>query len=199
MNKYQKVISIFEKHYIDVPLEIFHKPYEILISTIMSARTNDDTTLPAAKRLFRVAENIESLANMPVEKIEKLIYPVGFYKNKSANIKKTAQIIVSNFDGKIPSNKEDLLKLAGVGNKTANLVLNRAFDIAEIAVDTHVHRISNILGWVNTTKPEDTEKELKKTVPKKYWSRINRLFVSIGRQHKTKKKLEMFLNENKLI
>lgn len=199
MNKYQKVINTFEKHYKEVPLETFYKPYEILISTIMSARTNDDTTLPAAKRLFNKADDFETLAKLSVNRIEKLIFPVGFYKTKAKNINRTAQIIMEEYGGKVPNKREDLLKLAGVGNKTANLVLNRAFNIPEIAVDTHVHKISNLLGWVNTNKPDDTERELKKTVPKIYWSRINRLFVSIGRQYRSEGKLREFLENKELI
>jgi endonuclease-3 len=199
MDKYQKVIEVFESRYVDVPLESFKTPYEILVSTIMSARTNDDTTLPAAKRLFKQADDFTALSQLPVAKIEKLIFPVGFYKTKAKNIKQAAKIIVSKHKGKVPSKKSDLLRLPGVGNKTANLVLNRAFDIPEIAVDTHVHRISNLLGWVQTSKPEDTERELKKTVPKKYWSKINRLFVSIGRQYRSEKQLREFLRENNLL
>jgi endonuclease-3 len=123
-----------------------------------------------------------------------LIYPVGFYKTKAKHLKKLSGMII-----KVPDTKAELMKLPGVGTKTANLVLNRAFGIPAIAVDTHVHRISNLLGWVHTKTPEQTEKELIKIVPKKYWPEMNRLFVSIGRQYTTKKKLFEFLKHNKLI
>lgn len=160
----------------------------------MSARTNDSTTLAAATRLFDRAPDINSLKQLSNETIEKLIYPVGFYKTKAKHIKKLASMIT-----KVPKTQVELMKLPGVGTKTANLVLNRAFGIPAIAVDTHVHRISNLLGWVHTKTPEQTEKELVKIVPKKCWPDMNRLFVSIGRQYTTRKKLEEFLRKEKLI
>jgi endonuclease-3 len=110
-----------------------------------------------------------------------------------------AEKLLKDFDGKVPMKRTDLVSLPGVGIKTANLVLNRAFGIPAIAVDTHVHRISNLLGWVHTKTPEQTEKELVKIVPKKYWPEMNQLFVSIGRQYTSKKKLEEFLRKEKLI
>lgn len=198
-SKYKVVLDIFEKHYVLIPLEIFEDPYEILISTVMSARTNDDTTLPAARRLFEKASNIDSLIQLTEEEIEKLIYPVGFYKTKARNIKKLAIKIRDEFNGKIPKNQSDLLTLPGVGIKTANLTLNRAFKKPAIAVDTHVHKITNWLGWANTSKPEETLKQLEKTVPKKYWTDINRLFVSIGRQFKTEKRIKEFLQKYDLL
>lgn len=165
----------------------------------MSSRTNDDTTLKAALRLFKEAPNINKLAKLEQKEIEKLIYPVGFYKTKAKYIKKLAKILIKNYQGQIPSTREELIKLPGIGRKTANLVLNRAFGIPAIAVDTHVHRISNLLGWVKTKKPEETEKKLEEILPQKYWGDINRLFVSIGRQYKSKEKLIKFLKEEKLI
>jgi endonuclease III len=165
----------------------------------MSARTNDDTTLAAAKRLFSKAPDFKSLGKLRNEMIEKLIYPVGFYKTKARHLHDLAGFILTRYDGKVPMTRSDLITLPGVGIKTANLVLNRAFGIPAIAVDTHVHRISNLLGWVHTKTPEQTEKELVKIIPKKYWSDMNRLFVSIGRQFTSKKKLEEFLKSEKLI
>lgn len=200
MDKYEKVFKIFRKHYVLVPLEIFgSNPYKTLVSTLMSARTKDDTTLLAAKRLFKIAPNINSLNKLTIPTIQKLIYPIGFYKTKARHIKDLAKSILVNFSGKIPHTQQELTSLPGVGIKTANLVLNRAFGIPAIAVDTHVHKISNLLGWVHTKNPEQTEKELVKVVPKKYWSDMNRLFVSIGRQFTSRKKLEEFLKTNSLI
>lgn len=197
---FKKVFSVFRRKYKDVPLEVFGKnPYKTLISTLMSSRTNDDTTLKAALRLFKEAPNINKLAKLEQKEIEKLIYPVGFYKTKAKYIKKLAKILIKNYQGQIPSTREELIKLPGIGRKTANLVLNRAFGIPAIAVDTHVHRISNLLGWVKTKKPEETEKKLEEILPQKYWGDINRLFVSIGRQYKSKEKLIKFLKEEKLI
>lgn len=197
---FEKVFKVFRKRYILVPLEVFGSdPYKTLISTLMSARTKDDTTLIAAKRLFKKAPNIKKLNILTESEISKLIYPVGFYKTKAKHIKSLAKIILEKFDGKIPKTQRELVTLPGVGVKTANLVLNRAFGIPAIAVDTHVHRITNILGWVHTKTPEQTEKELEKIVPKRYWPEMNKLFVSIGRQFTSKKKLVEFLKESKLL
>lgn len=165
----------------------------------MSARTNDSTTLPAAGRLFEKAPDIKSLSKLNQSEIQKLIYPVGFYRTKAKHLHTLTGSLLTRYGGRIPKTREELMELPGVGRKTANLVLNRAFGIPAIAVDTHVHRISNLLGWVHTQTPEQTEKELIKTVPKKYWPEMNKLFVSIGRQFTSKKKLEEFLKENKLI
>jgi len=187
--------KVFRKNYVLVPLEVFgNDPYKTLVSTIMSARTNDDTTLAASKRLFSKAPNLKSLDQLDQLEIEKLIYPVGFYKTKAKHLKQLAGMII-----KVPKTREELMELPGVGRKTANLVLNRAFDIPAIAVDTHVHRITNLLGWVHTKTPEETEKELVKVLPEKYWPETNRLFVSIGRQYTTEKRLVEFLKENGLL
>ena len=197
---YKKVFDVFEENYKQVPLEVFGDDlYKTLISTLMSARTNDDTTLPAARRLFNKAPNIRSLDQLKQLEIRNLIYPVGFYKTKAKHIKQLAEKVIKEFEGKIPDTREELMKLPGVGRKTANLVLNRAFGKPAIAVDTHVHRISNILGWVKTKTPEQTEKELINTVPKKYWPEFNRLFVGIGRQYRTEKQVNEFLKKNDLI
>ncbi|HET7099321.1 MAG TPA: endonuclease III [Patescibacteria group bacterium] len=192
---FPQVFKVFKKNYVLVPLEVFgDNPYKTLVSTLMSSRTNDDTTLSASKRLFKVAPNLEQLGKLDELEIAKLIYPVGFYKTKARHLKKLTGMIKI-----VPKTREELMKLPGVGRKTANLVLNRAFGIPAIAVDTHVHRITNLLGWVKTKTPEQTEKELIKILPKKYWPDINKLFVSIGRQFTSKKKLEEFLKEEKLI
>lgn len=200
MNNFDKVLKVFRKNYILVPLEIFGSdPYKVLISTVLSARTKDEVTLEASKRLFTIAPNFKILSEIDIKILSDLIYPVGFYKTKARHLKELASIVLANFEGKVPMTRSDLVSLPGVGTKTANLVLNRAFGIPAIAVDTHVHRISNLLGWVHTKTPEQTEKQLIKIVPKRYWSDMNRLFVSIGRQFTTKKKLEEFLKLKELI
>lgn len=202
MKKYnfQKVFKIFKKNYVNIPLEVFgNDPYKTLVSTLLSSRTKDEVTLEASKKLFKKASSIDNLSNLETIEIEKTIYPVGFYKTKAKHLKKLAAIIQRDFQGKIPKTKKNLTSLPGVGIKTANLVLNRVFNIPAIAVDTHVHKISNLLGWVKTKNPEETEKELVKVVPKKYWKDLNKLFVSIGRQFTTKEKLINFLKGNKLI
>ncbi len=199
VDKYKRVFDIFGKRYILVPLEIWRDPYRTLVSTIMSARTRDETTLEAGKRLFKVAPNFKKLARLSEEEITKLIKPVGFYGAKAKNLKKTAQIILDEYGGKVPNTVNELKRLPGVGIKTANLTLNRAFGMPAISVDTHVHRITNLLGWVTTKTPEQTEKALSKVLPKKYWKDINRYFVSIGRQFYSKKKLMEFLKGEKLL
>ncbi|KKR30605.1 hypothetical protein A2715_00265 [Candidatus Woesebacteria bacterium RIFCSPHIGHO2_01_FULL_39_32] len=198
--KFDKVFESFSKNYKLVPLEVFKKdPYKTLISTVLSSRTKDETTSEASKRLFKVAPNVIRLNQLSIREIQHRIYPVGFYKTKARHLKMLSERILKEFRGEIPLTGSDLISLPGVGIKTANLVLNRAFDIPAIAVDTHVHKISNLLGWVKTKTPEQTERDLVKIVPKKYWSDMNRLFVSIGRQFTTKKKLEDFLKGEDLI
>jgi endonuclease III len=197
---FAKVFKTFKNHYILVPLEVFGKdPYKTLISTLLSARTKDDVTLEASKRLFEVAPDAKILSRLDTKILEKTIYPVGFYKTKAKHLHGLAEKLLKDFKGVVPKTREELVTLPGVGRKTANLVLNRAFGIPAIAVDTHVHRISNLLGWVHTKSPEKTEEELIKILPKEYWPEMNRLFVSIGRQFTSKKKLEEFLKKNKLI
>ncbi len=200
MDKYQKVFDVFEKNYRLVPLEIFKDdPFQSLVATMMSARTNDDTTVVAAQKLFSVAPTAEKLAALPVEEIAKLIYPVGFYKTKAKQLQAIAQTITTTFGGNVPKTREELVSLPGVGRKTANLVMNRAFGIPAIAVDTHVHRITNMLGWVHTKTPEQTELALLASLPEKYWTQTNNLFVSIGRQFRSIPKLTNFLKENGLL
>lgn len=195
-----KVFTCFINNYDPIPLEVFKDhPYKTLISTMLSSRTKDETTLEASKRLFKAASNIRKLDKLTQSEIRKLIYPVGFYKTKAKQLKKLAKIILKKHSGQIPNDRDDLMELPGVGRKTANLVLNRAFAKPAIAVDTHVHRISNMLGWVKTKTPEQTEKELNKMIPKKYWSEMNRLFVSIGRQYTSRKKLKQFLKKENLV
>lgn len=200
IKKVDKIITSFSKHYVDVPLEVFGKDiYKTLISTLLSSRTKDEVTLKASTKLFAKAINIKQLSQLSQSEIRKLIYPVGFYKTKARHLKRLSQILIADYNGEIPNTRDGLMKLPGVGRKTANLVLNRAFNKSAIAVDTHVHKISNLLGWVKTKSPEKTEIELLKILPKKYWSDINRLFVSIGRQFNTDKKLKTFLQKEGLV
>lgn len=200
MANFSTVFEVFKKNYRSVPLEIFgNNPYKTLVSTLLSSRTNDDTTLKAANRLFTKAENLEQLEQLNELEIRKLIYPVGFYKTKAKHLKHLARSVLTRHGGKVPNTREELMALSGVGRKTANLILNRTFGISAIAVDTHVHRITNLLGWVTTKTPEQTEKALTKVLPKKYWPDTNRLFVSIGRQFTSNKRLGEFLRKNNLV
>jgi endonuclease-3 len=155
-------------------------PWAVLASTIISLRTKDEVTLAASERLLEKAASPAELAALKEKQIEKLIYPAGFYRNKAASLKKTAAILLEQYGGKVPSSMEELLALPGVGRKTANLVLNEAFDLDAICVDIHVHRISNRCGWLSTKNPEETEMILRETLPKKFWKRINRLLVLYG-------------------
>ncbi len=155
-------------------------PYQILISTVISLRTKDEVTAAAARRLFDVAPTPQHMAELPAERIQELIYPAGFYRNKADNIKKITRIILDEYDGQVPSTQEALMKMPGVGLKTANLTLSLGFGLPYICVDIHVHRISNRLGWIRTEKPDDTERELSRVLPQKYWIEINELFVRFG-------------------
>ncbi len=155
-------------------------PFSILIGTILSARTKDENTTKVVKKLFLRYRTPKALANAKVWNVEKLIKSIGFYHVKAKRIIKVAQIINLQYKGKVPENFEKLIELPGVGRKTANCVLVYAFDKPAIPVDTHVHRISNRLGLVDTKTPEETEFELMEKIPKKYWLQINDTFVMYG-------------------
>jgi len=157
-------------------------PWAVLASTIISLRTKDEVTLSASERLLEKAGNPAELSGMNEEKIAKLIYPAGFYRNKAASLKKIACILLEQYGGKVPASMDELLALPGVGRKTANLVLNEAFDLDAICVDIHVHRISNRCGWLSSKTPEETEMILRDILPKKYWKRINYLLVLYGQR-----------------
>ncbi|AKB69926.1 MULTISPECIES: endonuclease III domain-containing protein [Methanosarcina] len=157
------------------------EPFFALISTVMSHRTRDDVTYPAAKKLFERFSTPEEMVEANVEDIEELIRDVGFYRVKAGRIKEISRILLEDYNGKVPDDMETLLKLPGVGRKTANCVLAHAFLKEDaLAVDTHVHRISNRLGLVVTKNPEETEMELKKLLPQKYWRHVNILLVKFG-------------------
>ncbi|MBN2536482.1 MAG: endonuclease III [Spirochaetales bacterium] len=155
-------------------------PYRILVSTVISLRTKDEVTLKAAERLFTKAPDLQTLAGLTEKEILTLIYPAGFYKNKAKHLKQIARILIDQYDSRIPNDQAALLSLPGVGRKTANLVLNLGFGIPAICVDTHVHRVSNRIGWVATQTPEQTELALMKILPEKYWIEINELLVRFG-------------------
>jgi endonuclease-3 len=155
-------------------------PFQVLISCVLSLRTQDGTTAEASARLFNVARTPEALCRVPRGKIEKLIYPVGFYRVKSKNIKEISKRLISEYDSKVPDEIDELLKLPGVGRKTANLVVTIGYNKYGICVDTHVHRISNRWGYVKTPTPEKTEFALREKLPKKHWKIINDLLVTYG-------------------
>ena len=161
-------------------MEEFKNPYIVLIACILSLRTNDKTTYPAAIRMLNLAKTPQEMAAIDVCELEKAIYPVGFYKNKAQQIIDLSKLINETYKGKVPDTIEELVKIKGVGRKTANLTLAKGHGIPAICVDVHVHRISNRLGWVKTATPDETEMELRKILPKKYWLDINTLLVTFG-------------------
>jgi endonuclease-3 len=156
-------------------------PFQILISTLLSARTQDATTLAASTRLFAKARTPQAMAKLTTRQIEKLIYPVSFFRNKAAFVKDTAKTIAGKYGGQVPRTLEELVTLPGVGRKTANLVMILAFKSnSNICVDIHVHRISNRLGWVRTRTPEETEQALYTALEQQWWPVVNQYLVTWG-------------------
>ncbi len=158
----------------------YRSPFLVLISCILSLRTKDETTLPAAQRLFALADTPEAMVRLPAETIATAIYPVGFYKTKARTIIGICEDILSRFDGRVPDEIETLLMMKGVGRKTANLVLIEGFGKPAMCVDTHVHRISNRFGYVRTRSPEETEQALRRRLPAQYWNDYNAMLVMWG-------------------
>lgn len=161
-------------------MENCHDPFLVLISCILSLRTNDRTTYPATLRMLELGKTPKDFAKVNVQELEKAIFPVGFYKNKAQQIVELSKILVKKYNSKVPDEIEELIKFRGVGRKTANLVLSRGFNKPAICVDVHVHRIFNRLGYVKTKTPEETEFALRKKLPQKFWIEINTLLVTHG-------------------
>lgn len=161
-------------------MDTFNDPYLVLISCILSLRTNDRTTYPATLRMLELAKTPHEMKAVKADDLAKAIYPVGFYENKAKQIIELSRQIDEELGGVVPDEIEDLIKFKGVGRKTANLVLSRGFNKPAICVDVHVHRIFNRLGYVNTKTPEETEFALRKKLPVKYWIDINTLMVTHG-------------------
>ncbi len=163
-------------HYVETP-------FTVLMSCILSLRTQDKTTNAASERLFAMATSPENMLKIPVRTIQSAIYPVSFYRVKSRTVHSICERLLDQHGGKVPSTLEELLELPGVGRKTANIVVTLGFQKEGIAVDTHVHRISNRLGYVRTKTPDDTEMALRRKLPKRYWIVFNDLLVSYGQNH----------------
>jgi len=178
--QFLRIFNELKKHNFSKPIIRYKTSFKVLISTVLSARTRDKNTKQAADALFGKYPTVKKLANADLKGIKKLIKKVGFYKIKAARLKQLSHILLGRWNGKVPSTLPELLSLPGVGRKTAQCVRIYAFDLDGIAVDTHVHRISNRLGLVKTNKPEETEQKLMQRVPKKYWKEINNLFVKFG-------------------
>ena len=184
----RSVMNILETEVKKLPLPIVSEyaikegrnPFKALISTVLSLRTKDSTTSKATDRLFALADNPRDMQKLPIKKIEEAIYPVGFYITKAKRIPEICRIVLEQFNGKVPDEIDVLLTLPGVGRKTANLVLTQGYGKLGICVDTHVHRISNRLGYVKTKMPDETEFALRKKLPTEYWIPYNDYLVAWG-------------------
>ncbi len=182
----EKILKILEEEYVkwDSPVKEFiniskENNFQILVATFLSSRTKDETTIKVIKKLFTLIKTPDDIINNS-EKIESLIYPVGFYKVKAKRLIKIAKILKENYNSRVPDNLKELLTLPGIGRKTANIILYRCYGVPVISVDTHVHRISNRLGFVNTRLPKETEMELTNILDKKWWGKYNEILVAFG-------------------
>ena len=178
----RREVPQWETPVVTLMAETYASPFRVLISCILSLRTQDATTAKASHRLFTVADTPQAMVKLSAKKIEKLIYPVGFYKTKARQIREICQTIIDQYGGRVPDEIDELLKFKGVGRKTANLVVTLGYNKPGICVDTHVHRISNRWGYIKTATPEKTEIALRAKLPKRYWIEYNNLLVNFG-QH----------------
>jgi endonuclease III len=182
MINYKQIFSILEEDHQETMLEQFkhYSKFQMLIATMLSARTKDTTTIPIVIRMFKKWKLPEDYLQLDLLSLEKELYGIGFYRVKAKNIQKLSKMIISDFNGKVPDTLEGMTKLPGVGRKTANCMLNYAFGKEAVAVDIHVHRISNRLDWVKTNNESETEIELMKVLPKELWNKVNMLLVDHG-------------------
>ena len=179
----EKIVNILSGYY---PVHVMEdnytgNPYKALVSCLLSLRTRDEITFPVAEKLFKLADNPYEMVNLSYEELTGAIKTINYYITKAENILNISKIIIEKYNGEVPSTMEELLSFRGVGRKTANIVLSVGFEKPAIAVDTHVHRISNRLGLVCTKNPEETEFELQKKLPEKYWRQWNQIMVLHGR------------------
>ena len=182
MSKTDRIIKIVEElnNVFEIRVFLDHDPYRVLVRTILSQRTRDENTDQATNNLFSKYKDIYEVVGAPTEDVQELIKPAGFYRVKAGRIQEVSQILIDECGGEVPDTLEELVKLPGVGRKTANCVLVFAFELPAIPVDTHVHRISNRMGLVNTKTPDETEIELSKIAPKDLWIKLNDLMVQFG-------------------
>lgn len=183
-----KVMQILEKYFnyrerttLNRMRKNKEQAFKILISCLLSLRARDENTEKVSQKLFEIADTPKEISKLSTKRLEKIIYSSGHYKKKARTLKHVSKEILKRFNNKVPSTKEELLSIKGIGPKTANIVLNFAFNQDVLPIDTHCHRIPNRLGWVKTKTPEKTEKELEKILPKKYWKEFNGIFVLFGR------------------
>ena len=182
MSKTDRIIKIVEElnNVFEIRVFLDHDPYRVLVRTILSQRTRDENTDQATNNLFSKYNDIYEVVEAPTDDVQELIKPAGFYRVKAGRIQEVSQILIDEYGGEVPDTLEELVKLPGVGRKTANCVLVFAFELPAIPVDTHVHRISNRMGLVNTKTPDETEIELSKIAPKDLWIKLNDLMVQFG-------------------
>lgn len=197
-NKALKQLNLLDKYGKNMHLaaESWNSQFQTLISIILSARTRDETTIKISKELFKRYPTPEKLSNAKIKEIQKIIRPVNFYKNKSKNILNCAKILIKKYNSKIPESIDELIKLPGVGRKTANVFLAETGKDA-IGVDTHVNYISQKLGWTKHKKPEKIEKDLETLFPKRYWNKINQILVRFGKTYLSRKEKDKILEEIK--
>jgi len=179
-NILKKESKNFKVPVIDLIQMQYKDPFKVLVGTILSARTKDEVTMNASKRLFKLVKKVNDLDKLSQNQIEKLIYPVGFYKTKAKHLKELPGVLQAKFNGVIPDTVEELIELPGVGRKTANLVVAVGFQKPAMCIDTHCHRIPQRIGWFISKSPYDTEMIMRKIIPIKYWEKINSLFVAFG-------------------
>ncbi len=193
-----KQLKALEKGGLKIRLaaEEWRSPFQILISIIMSARTRDEVTIKVAEELFKKFSNSKKLGNAKLSEVQKTIRPVNFYRNKSENIIACSKKLETDLKGKVPTKIDELIKLPGVGRKTANVFLTEIGD-SGIGVDTHVSYISQKIGWTKNSNPNKIEKDLKEFFPKKYWNRVNSTLVRFGKTHTSKKQKDELLKEIK--
>lgn len=182
MNKEERVIRLIEELESVFQIRVFldHDPYKVLVRTILSQRTRDENTDQATNNLFEKYPDIHAVVDAPIDDVKELIKPAGFYNVKAARIQEVSRILIDQYGGEVPDTVEEMIKLPGVGRKTANCVMVFAFELPAIPVDTHVHRISNRLGLVDTKNPDDTEVELCRIAPRDLWIKLNDLMVQFG-------------------
>ena len=204
MNKRKYFLKIFkklEKKYGNYNKRLagdsWSKPWQTLVATILSAQSRDETTIPIAENLFKEYFTLEKLSKARYKDVFKILKRINYNKTKTKNVVNAAKFIIKNYEGNIPDNMEDLIKIPGVGRKTANLVLTEVHNKDAIVIDTHCHRLLNLLGVVNTKNPHETELSMMKVSPRIYWSKINRLFVLWGKEApgRDRKKILKNLNE----
>lgn len=176
------VFSLLERTHQPTMLELLHSctPFQQLVATLLSARTRDSTTIPIVQKLFLQYPSPEDLMRVKQAVLEQKLFRIGFYRVKARHLRELSSLLVHKYHGKVPETLEELITLPGVGRKTANCLLSYAFNQPAIAVDVHVHRLSNRLGWVKTNVPSETEQTLMKIIPLKSWNNVNRLFVGHG-------------------